>query len=424
MNNSDISLKYNIRSIEFLQALYNKVVFVRVDFNVPVDERFNIMDISKITSAKRTINHIVSNGGNVVLVSHFGRPDIDNGDMGDYSFTHIVDQISEILGHSIVIISPFGGRFLSHEDIDTSFADTERENMFSERSVVMLENIRLFKGELGNEEALVRSMASIADFYVNDAFSVSHREHASVYGLPIALGENAYAGVAMMDELSALEGVITEDLANSTMIISGKKVNTKLHLLRELVHKAKRIMISGGIGNTFLKVRGIDIGKSFYDESAVSEIMDILWHPKIVLPIDYIVSDKGDIFVVSGSAERNGNAEGAMEHEIGDGVISDIGPGTVKLFKEEICNSERLILCGPLGIYEDPRFNKGMRDLIEEIGSADIIKVAGGGDTIAAVNMIKSEDKFDYCSTAGGAFLEWLCDRELPGIKSIQITNQ
>ena len=380
-----------------------KVVLVRCDFNVPINEEGEISDISRIERHAPTIITLANKGAKVALLSHFGRPagKVDE----DLSIAFISESLTEVFKAPEIVIIP---------DCIGDIAKQVLTDM-TDGQIALLENVRFYEGEENNDSDFSKSLADIADIYVNDAFSVCHRKHASVHGITKYLP--SYAGLALKFEIEMLEKVLKNPEPPMMAIIGGSKVSTKLRLLENLVEKVKFLAIGGGMANTFLAAQGKNIGSSFYEKNMIGEAKSILEKAKsincdIILPIDAVVADKLEFGVESFTVD--------LKDIIKKNMILDVGEKTIELISNAIINSKTLLWNGPLGVFEIPPFDQATSSCALTTAmmtrAGGLVSVAGGGDTVAALNNAGASGGFSYVSVAGGAFLEWLEGKTLPGI--------
>ena len=381
-----------------------KIVLVRCDFNVPISEDGEISDKSRIERHAPTIITLVNKGAKVALLSHFGRP----GGKFDENFSlgFISESITEVFKASEVVVIP------------DCIGDVAKQvlNDLPNGGIALLENVRFYEGEEKNDSGFSKSLADIADIYVNDSFSVCHREHASVHGITKFLP--SYAGLALQLEIEMLEKVLKKPESPVMAIVGGSKVSTKLKLLGNLVEKMKFLAIGGGMANTFIAAQGKNIGSSFYEKNMLEEAKTIMKKAEttgcdIILPIDAVVADKLEFGVESFSID--------IENIKKNNMILDVGGKTVELISNAIINSKTLLWNGPLGVFEIPPFDESTSSCALTAAmmtrAGGLVSVAGGGDTVAALNHAGASGGFSYISVAGGAFLEWIEGKVLPGIK-------
>ncbi|MFB2593693.1 phosphoglycerate kinase [Paracoccus sp. p4-l81] len=378
-----------------------KVVLVRVDLNVPV-EGGQVTDTTRIDKIVPTIKDIQAKGGKPVLMAHFGRP---KGEANpEYSLRPILPALESALGQSVTFAEDCIGAPAKRAVMDMKPGD-----------VVLLENTRFHKGEEKNDEMLAASLAALGEIYVNDAFSAAHRAHASTEGLARVLP--AAAGLLMAAELKALEAALGQPERPVCAVVGGAKVSTKLDLLGNLVAKVDHLVIGGGMANTFLVAQGIDVGKSLAERDMADTAREILGKAEaagctIHLPIDVVVARE----FKAGAAHEVVPADACPA----DAMILDAGPQTVASIARVFETCRTLIWNGPLGAFEiapfDAATNAAAEKAAELTAEGSLISVAGGGDTVAALNKAGAAARFSYISTAGGAFLEWMEGKELPGV--------
>jgi len=381
--------------------LDGKRVLVRVDINVPM-ENGKVTDITRIARIAQTVYDIQDAGGKVILMAHYGRP--KGKVVEEMSLIHIAPAVANELGVPITFA-------------DSDYRDAVKEMQNDE--VLLLENLRFNPGEEANDMGFAKRLASLCDVYVNDAFSAAHRAHASTHA--IATLRPSCAGRLMAQELSALEAALGTPKRPVVAVVGGAKVSTKLDLLGNLVGKVDHLVIGGGMANTFLAAQGINVGQSLCEHDLADTAREILSKAEaagceIILPRDIVVARK-----FKAGADSETVAPDACP---ADAIILDAGPATVAYIKEVLENAKTLIWNGPLGAFEIEPFNAATNAAAKVAAkltnSGKLISVAGGGDTVAALNQADAADKFTYISTAGGAFLEWMEGKELPGIAALQ----
>lgn len=381
--------------------LDGKRVLVRVDINVPM-ENGKVTDITRIARIAQTVYDIQDAGGKVILMAHYGRP--KGKVVEEMSLIHIAPAVADELGVPITFA-------------DSDYRDAVKEMQNDE--VLLLENLRFNPGEEANDMGFAKRLASLCDVYVNDAFSAAHRAHASTHA--IATLRPSCAGRLMAQELSALEAALGTPKRPVVAIVGGAKVSTKLDLLGNLVGKVDHLVIGGGMANTFLAAQGINVGQSLCEHDLADTAREILSKAEaagceIILPRDIVVARE-----FKAGADSETVVPDACP---ADAMILDAGPATVAYIKEVLENAKTLIWNGPLGAFEIEPFNAATNAAAKVAAkltnSGKLISVAGGGDTVAALNQADAADKFTYISTAGGAFLEWMEGKELPGIAALQ----
>jgi phosphoglycerate kinase len=382
-----------------------KRVLVRVDLNVPM-ENGRVTDMTRLERVAPTIVEISGKGGKVILLSHLGRP---KGRDPKYSLRPVAAALAE------VISKPVGFA----EDCIGEVAQKAVAAM-KDGDVLCLENTRFHQGEENNDPALVAELAKLGDIWVNDAFSAAHRAHASSEGLGHVLP--AYAGRAMQAELDALTRVLYSPIKPVIAIVGGAKVSTKIELLENLVGRVDALVIGGGMANTFLYAQGIPIGKSLAERDLAATALRIIEKAEaancaIILPVDAVVA-----FHFAAHAPSHAYGLDAIP---ADGMILDVGPRSIERIHAAIDDAATLVWNGPLGAFELAPFDRGTvlaaRHAAARTKAGKLVSVAGGGDTVAALNQAGATGDFTYVSTAGGAFLEWLEGKPLPGVEVLKI---
>ena len=384
------------------ENLSQKNVLLRLDLNVPLKDGV-ITDQTRINKILPIINFLLSKNSRIIVVSHVGRP---NGKKNkDLSMRPICEYLEKKINKKIKLVS------------DDIFR-LEKEDLFKEKfdEIICLENIRFYEKEEKNDTSLAKQLASLADLFVNDAFSCSHRAHTSICKITEFLP--SFAGLQLEAELSALKKVTSEIVKPITCIIGGSKISTKIGIIKNLIPKFDNIIIVGGMANNILNYKGNQIGKSVKEENCEKIIEQIFETSKqhscsIMYPIDVLVGKN-----------LNGVSKAKALNEINsDDLILDIGPKTIDKIKNIIENSETVLWNGPAGYFENPNFANGSYEIAKAIvkknKNKSIYSVVGGGDTIALINKINVIRDFNFVSTAGGAFLEYLEGRDLPGIKAL-----
>ncbi len=379
-------------------------VLVRVDFNVPMQDGA-VADVSRIERNMPTITEIADRGGKVILLSHYGRP---KGRDPKESLRPVVAAVARILGRPIAFADDCVG-----ETAEKAVAALKPGN------VLCLENTRFHKGEEQNDRGFAKQLARLGDIYVDDAFSVAHRAHASVEAIAHLLP--TYAGRAMQQELEALEKALHAPERPVAAIVGGAKISTKLDLLGNLMTKVETLIIGGAMANTFLAAEGKPVGKSLYEIDLVPTARDIMAKAKalgrtLVLPVDAVVAQKFAAHVPSRVVSVD--AVGPTD------MILDIGPRSIEQAISMLARVKTLVWNGPFGAFEHEPFDNGTIEVAEAAAelTADgrLVSIAGGGDTMAALNVAGVTGRFTYVSTAGGAFLEWLEGKTLPGVEVLQ----
>jgi phosphoglycerate kinase len=385
--------------------LNGKRVLVRVDLNVPV-ENGKVTDATRVERAVPTIKTITDKGGKVILLSHFGRP--KGRDLKE-SLKPVAVEVAKIIGKPVAFADDCIG-----EAAEKAVATMKPGD------VLCLENTRFYKEEEKNDPQFAAALAKLGDIYVNDAFSAAHRAHASTEGLAHKLP--AYAGLAMQAELEALEKALGAPKKPVIAIIGGAKVSTKLELLENLIAKVDALVIGGGMANTFLHARGLNVGKSLAEKDMADTARRIMdkaddQNCAILLPIDAIV---GYHFQANTPSHDYG-----VDAIPADGMMLDVGPQSVERIQAAIDDAATLVWNGPLGAFELTPFDKATVAVAQYAAkrtkAGHLVSIAGGGDTVAALNHAKAGHDFTYVSTAGGAFLEWMEGKNLPGVEALKI---
>jgi phosphoglycerate kinase len=381
-----------------------KRVLVRVDLNVPM-KAGKVTDATRIERAAPTLAELADKGGKVIVLSHFGRP--DGKRVPEMSLHPLVEPLSKALGKPVAFV----------EDCIGPIAE-EAVRVLKPGEVLLLENLRFHKEEERNDPAFVDKLSVLGDLYVNDAFSAAHRAHASTEGLANRLP--AAAGRLMQAELEALDKALGNPRRPVCAIVGGAKVSTKLDLLGNLVGKVDKLVIGGGMANTFLHAQGVKIGTSLCEKDLAPTALDILakaktGHCSVLLPVDAVVAPE----FKAGAASQVVDIASCPS----DQMILDIGPQSIALYADELRDCATLVWNGPLGAFEIKPFDKGTAAIAETAAKltseGKLLSVAGGGDTVAALAAAGAEEKFSYVSTAGGAFLEWMEGRTLPGVAAL-----
>jgi len=383
-------------------VLKGKKVIVRVDLNVPMKSG-TITESSRIIKILPTIKLLIEKEAKIIIFSHIGRPKgkIVNG----MSLEPISKKLSDLLKIEVL--------FNKNQINEKTSSEI---NKIPNGSVMMMENIRFYEGEEKNEDFFSKKISSLGDIYVNDAFSCSHRAHSSIEGITKYIP--SYCGLQFVEEINALKRITSKIVRPVTCIIGGSKISTKIKIISNLIKDFDNIIIVGGMGNAMLKNTGVDIGKSICDDGYKDLVKEILEKSsthdcKIYYPLDIVVSKTFD-----------GNGMIKEVNEVNkDEMILDIGPKTITSIKDIINKSNTVLWNGPAGYFENPNFSNGTKEILEIIAHKrsknKIYAVAGGGETVAVINKFNKLDSFDFVSTAGGAFLEYLEGKELPGIKAL-----
>jgi len=373
--------------------LRGKRVFIRADLNVPQDDAGNITDDTRIRASAPAIEAALKAGAAVMVTSHLGRPKEGKFDPKD-SLAPVAKRLSELLKRDV----PLARDWLNGVDVKPGQA-------------VLLENCRFNVGEKADDEALAKKMAALCDVYVNDAFGTAHRAEATTHGIA-RFAKVACAGPLMAAELDALGKALSNPARPLVAIVAGSKVSTKLTILDALAKKVDRLIVGGGIANTFLLAAGKPIGKSLAEKDLVGEAKKLLAGGKVPLPVDVVVAGE--------MSERARAATKPADEVQADEMILDIGPKSRDALAKIVAEAGTIVWNGPVGVFEMAPFAKGTEALTRAIAAAKAYSLAGGGDTIAAINKFGVADDIDYISTAGGAFLEFLEGKTLPAVAALE----
>lgn len=384
----------------------NKKALIRVDFNVPLDEHFQITDDNRIQGALPTINKILKDGGSVILMSHLGRP--KEGPTDKYSLKHIVDHLSSVLARPV----QFANDCIGQEAVDKASALQSGE-------MLLLENLRFYKEEEKGDLAFAEKLARLGDVYVNDAFGTAHRAHASTAVIAQFFPQAKYFGYLMAGELANAEKVLNQAERPFTAIMGGAKVSDKIELIEQLLGKVDNLIIGGGMAYTFAKAQGGQIGKSICEDDKLDLALSLIKKAKdkgvnFYLPVDTVIAD---------AFANDARTDIAATSEIpAEWMGLDIGPETRELFAEVVKNSKTLLWNGPMGVFEMETFEKGTHAIamaVVEATKNGAFSLIGGGDSAAAVSKFHLTEKVSYVSTGGGALLEYMEGKVLPGVKAI-----
>jgi phosphoglycerate kinase len=384
---------------------HNKKALIRVDFNVPLDEKFNVTDANRIEAAKPTIDKILADGGSVILMSHLGRP---KGVQDEFSLRHIVAKISEVLGVTVQFASDCIGEIAE-----------KTTNNLKAGEVLLLENLRFYNEEEAGDLEFSKKLASLGDIFVNDAFGTAHRAHASTTIITQFFPNKKCFGMLLAKEIESLNKVLKNSVKPVTAVLGGSKVSSKITVIENILDKVDHMIIGGGMTFTFIKALGGKVGNSICEDDKLQLALDILHLAKeknvhIHIPVDVVVAD---------AFSNDANTQIVDVREIPDGWQGlDAGPKSLENFKAVIMNSKTILWNGPLGVFEMEAFAHGtiaLGNYIAESTAKGAFSLVGGGDSVAAVKQFGLEDKMSYVSTGGGAMLEMLEGRTLPGIAAI-----
>lgn len=383
----------------------NKKVIIRVDFNVPLDENFNVTDDTRIRAAAPTIQKVLKDGGTVILMSHLGRP---KGKDDKYSLNHIVSTLEKNINHKVTFLNDCIGTKVK-EAIDNS----------SNGSVILLENLRFYSEEKSGDENFAKQLSELADFYINDAFGTAHRAHASTAVIAKFFPNDKCFGYLIEKEIVSVDKVLNSDEKPLTAIVGGAKVSSKITIIERLLDSVDNLIIGGGMAYTFIKAQGGKIGNSLVEDDYLELALNIIQKAKdngvtLLLPTDTIIAD---------DFNNNANTQLVAIDAIPDGWMGlDIGEKSSNLFKDTILNSKLILWNGPMGVFEMESFQKGTIDIALTLAKATengAFSLVGGGDSVAAINKFNLGNKVSHVSTGGGAMLEYLEGKQLPGIAAI-----
>ena len=382
-------------------------VLMRVDYNVPLDSDKKVTDDTRIRMSLPTVKKVVADGGKLILMSHLGRP---KGKVNsELSLKPVAEKLSELLGQEVLFSAELIG-----ENTKTSI------NTMKAGEVMLLENIRFYPGEEKGDEDFARQLAELGDFYVNDAFGTAHRAHASTAIIAKFFKTEKALGYLMENEVVNLEKVLNSNEHPYTAIIGGAKVSSKIDIIRNLIDKVDNMIIGGGMVFTFVKALGGNIGSSLFEEDKVDEARETLLEMihkgvNIILPTDVIAADK---------FANDANQQTLSSGEIPEGWMGlDIGPESIKKITQTILNSSMILWNGPMGVFEMESYQKGTKAValaVASVTNSGGYSAVGGGDSVAAINKYNIADMVSYVSTGGGAMLEYIEGKKLPGIKALE----
>ncbi|KOM95879.1 phosphoglycerate kinase [Clostridium botulinum] len=395
-------MNYNKKSIEDIDVKGKKVL-VRCDFNVPLNEG-KITDENRLVGALPTIKYLMEKGAKIILCSHMGKP--KGEPKKELSLLPVAKRLSEILNKEVI--------FADDDNVVGENAKKAVEDM-KDGDVVLLQNTRYRKEETKNEEVFSKELASLADVFVNDAFGTAHRAHCSTVGVTNYLKEAA-CGYLIQKELKFLGNAVEKPERPFVAILGGAKVSDKINVINNLLDKVDTLIIGGGMGYTFLKAQGYTIGNSLVEEDKVEYSKEMIDKAKekgvnLLLPIDNVVADKFD---------KDASPVVTEDQNIGEGYMGlDIGPKTAEIYSDAIKSAKTVVWNGPMGVFEFKSFANGTIEVAKAMADSDAVTIIGGGDSAAAVNILGFGDKMTHISTGGGASLEFLEGKELPGIAAL-----
>lgn len=387
------------------QDLKNKKVIVRVDLNVPLDDNDNVTDTTRIVACKETVDLILEKGGTCILISHLGRP---KGKENKFSLKKIVDTVSSVLNHPVFF----------YEDC-VGLGAQEAISKLDQGSIILMENLRFYEEETLGDRVFAKNLSELGDIYVNDAFGTCHREHASTAVIAQYFENKKFVGKLLQKELEAINQIANNGKKPVLAILGGAKVSSKLSILYNLIKNVDKIIIGGGMAYTFIKAKGGQIGNSLVEDELITNAQEILrlahkLDKKIILPVDTKASKDFD---------NNDQISTFNSEEIEDGWMGlDIGEKSMEIFHQEILTSNTIFWNGPMGVFEKELFSEGTSSICNSLREAKekgINVIVGGGDSIAALKKLGKEEWVGYISTGGGALLESLEGKTLPGVKAL-----
>tara|TARA_B100000575_G_scaffold217615_1_gene178215 strand:- start:251 stop:1438 length:1188 start_codon:yes stop_codon:yes gene_type:complete len=387
------------------QDLKNKKVIVRVDLNVPLDDNDNVTDTTRIVACKETVDLILEKGGTCILISHLGRP---KGKENKFSLKKIVDTVSSVLNHPVFF----------YEDC-VGLGAQEAISKLDQGSIILMENLRFYEEETLGDRVFAKNLSELGDIYVNDAFGTCHREHASTAVIAQYFENKKFAGKLLQKELEAINQIANNGKKPVLAILGGAKVSSKLSILYNLIKNVDKIIIGGGMAYTFIKAKGGQIGNSLVEDELITNAQEILslsqkLDKKIILPVDTKASKDFD---------NNDKISTFNSEEIEDGWMGlDIGEKSMEIFHQEILTSNTIFWNGPMGVFEKELFSEGTSSICNSLREAKekgVNVIVGGGDSIAALKKLGKEEWVGYISTGGGALLESLEGKTLPGVKAL-----
>ncbi len=390
---------YNKLTVEDVDVKGKKVL-VRCDFNVPLNDKQEITDENRIVGALPTIKYLIDNGAKVILCSHMGKP--KGKPVPELSLAPVAKRLSEKLGKEVV--------FAADDNVVGENAKKAVSEM-KEGDVVLLENTRYRAEETKNEESFSKELASLADLFVNDAFGTAHRAHCSNVGVTAFL-KPAVAGYLIEKEIQFLGNAVNSPVRPLVAILGGSKVSSKISVIENLLKKVDKLIIGGGMAYTFMAAMGKTTGTSLLEPDYIDYAKKMLDEAgdKLILPVDTVIAEKFD----------NDAPSKVVEGDIPEGWMGlDIGPKTIELYKEALKDAKTVVWNGPMGVFEMPNFAKGTNEIASVLAGLDATTIIGGGDSVAAVNQAGLGDKMSHISTGGGASMEFLEGKELPGIAAL-----
>ena len=371
--------------------LCDKKVLLRVDLNTPIQDSIVTND-ERIVRCLPTIKHIVENKGKLTILSHLGRPKENGVFQSEFSLKPVARRLEELLGQEVDLV-----------------ADIENCKSPDSGQITMLENVRFLEGEKANDSVLSKAFANMCDIFVMDAFATSHRAHASTTGV-ISYANQACAGMLLEEEVNALSKINRNERRPSVAVLGGSKISTKLNLINSLSDKMDFVILGGGIANTCLAAKGVNVGSSLLEEDMLEEALELANKDNVILPNKVVVSNsiKGKAKIIDVESVRP------------DEAIFDIAPESFNSIESIFIQAKTIFWNGPVGLFEEPQFREGTASVARMIVASEAYSVGGGGDTIAAAKEIGLLEEMDYMSTAGGAFLEYIEGRSLPALEALK----
>ena len=371
--------------------LCDKKVLLRVDLNTPIQDSIVTND-ERIVRCLPTIRHIVENKGKLTILSHLGRPKENGVFQLEFSLKPVAHRLEELLGQEVDLV-----------------ADIENCKSPGSGQITMLENVRFLEGEKANDSVLSKAFANMCDIFVMDAFATSHRAHASTTGV-ISYANQACIGMLLEEEMNALSKINQDERRPSVAVLGGSKISTKLNLINSLSDKMDFVILGGGIANTCLAAKGVDVGSSLFEEDMLEEALELANKDNVILPNKVVVSNsiKGKAKIINVESVRS------------DEAIFDIAPESFHSIESIFIQAKAIFWNGPVGLFEEPQFREGTASVVRMIVASEAYSVGGGGDTIAAAKEIGLLEQMDYMSTAGGAFLEYIEGRSLPALEALK----
>ena len=387
------------------QSLKNMRVLVRVDFNVPLNDSQEIIDISRISAAIPTIKKVIVNGGIPIIISHLGRPKCKDSTLSLYP---VAKKLAKIMNKNVIFLDDCIGEKVKSKLSSSTYGE-----------IYLLENLRFYKEETNGDLSFAKELASLADVYINDAFGTSHRAHASTYGVAQFFKGNKYCGLLLEKEISSLNSVFKNPSRPFTAVIGGAKISSKIDVLLSLLNSVDKLIIGGGMAYTFIAAKKGKVGRSLVEENKIKAALEIIKKAKennvdLILPLDSVNSISLKDQLASSVSEINK----IPANEMG----LDIGPKSIDLFNKEILSSKTILWNGPMGVFEFNNFSNGTLSVGKSICESTFkgaFSLVGGGDSIAAIRKFNLTDGVSYISTGGGAMLEYLEGKELPALKAL-----